>query len=63
MKKQPTAYTAEEQAIISAAASLWGRKGGQAGTGASKARPITSEQARHAVNVRWARYRAAKSSK
>lgn len=37
-----------------------GRKGGKAGTGKAKAR--TSEQARLAVMVRWAKWRAAKSS-
>ena len=62
MKQQPITYTPEEKAIISAAAALWGRKGGQA-TGARKARHVTSEQARHAINTRWARYRAAQSSK
>lgn len=37
-----------------------GRKGGMAGTGQSKAR--TSEQARAAVNVRWAKKRAAEQA-
>jgi hypothetical protein len=59
--KNSDSYTPEEQAIISAAAALWGRKGGQA-TGARKARKVTSEQARHAINTRWARYRAAQST-
>ena len=59
--KTPDSYTPEERAIISAAAALWGRKGGQA-TGARKARQVTSEQARHAINTRWARYRAAKAT-
>jgi hypothetical protein len=59
MKNSDT-YTPEEKAIISAAAALWGRKGGQA-TGARKARHVTSEQARHAINTRWARYRAAQA--
>lgn len=61
MKPQPT-YTPEEKAIISAAASLWGRKGGRA-TGPCKARKITSEMARHAINTRWARYHAAQATK
>jgi hypothetical protein len=56
MKQQPS-YTEAEKAIMSAAASLMGRKGG-AVTGPCKARAITSEQARHAINTRWARYRA-----
>ncbi len=37
-----------------------GAKGGAAGTGAAKAR--TTEQARAAVGVRWARYRAARQA-
>jgi hypothetical protein len=40
--------------------SEFSRKGGKAGTGAAKARKVTSEQARAAVNARWAKYRAAK---
>jgi hypothetical protein len=59
--KQQSSYTAAEQAIIRAAASLMGRKGG-AVTGPCKARKITSEMAQHAVNTRWARYRAAQQS-
>ncbi len=35
---------------------ILGRKGGRAGTGAAKAR--TTEQAKSAVAVRWARHRA-----
>lgn len=54
-------YTEAEQAIIRAAASLMGRKGG-AVTGPCKARKITSEMAQHAINTRWARYRAAQST-
>jgi hypothetical protein len=62
MKQQssPT-YTEAEQAIIRAAAALHGRKGG-AVTGPCKARSVSSEQARHAINTRWARYRAAQQS-
>jgi hypothetical protein len=60
MKKQPT-YTEAEKAVISAAASMMGRKGG-AVTGPCKARVISSERAQHAVNTRWARYRAAQST-
>lgn len=37
-----------------------GRRGGKAGTGAAKARKVSSEQARAAVAVRWARARAAR---
>ena len=55
-------YTEAEQAIIRAAAALHGRKGG-AVTGPCKARRITSEMAQHAINTRWARYRAAQSAK
>lgn len=40
---------------ISSAAAAMGRKGGKAGTGASKARKVTSEAARKAVNARWAK--------
>ena len=58
--KQKSSYTAAEQAVMSAAASMMGRKGG-AVTGPCKARKITSEMAQHAVNTRWARYRAAQS--
>jgi hypothetical protein len=54
-------YTEAEKAIIRAAAALHGRKGG-AVTGPCKARAISSEQARHAINTRWARYRAAQST-
>ena len=61
MKQQPS-YTEAEQAIIRAAASFMGRKGG-AVTGPCKARKITSEMAQHAINTRWARYRAGKSAK
>jgi hypothetical protein len=43
------------------AAQALGRLGGKAGTGKAKAR--TSEQARAAVNARWAKYRAAKNKK
>jgi hypothetical protein len=39
-----------------------GRIGGKAGTGDSKRRNVTSEQAKRAVAVRWARYRAAKQA-
>jgi len=39
----------------------WGAKGGRAGTGAAKAR--SSEQARAAVNARWARARAEKAAR
>jgi hypothetical protein len=60
--KQKSSRTAAEQALMSAAASLMGRKGG-AVTGSCKARKITSEMAQHAVNTRWARYRAAQSAK
>jgi hypothetical protein len=60
MKKQPT-YTEAERAAISAAASMLGRKGG-AVTGPCKSRHVTSEMARHAVTVRWARHRAAQST-
>jgi hypothetical protein len=59
MKQQPS-YTEAEQAIIRAAASFMGRKGG-AVTGPCKARKITSEMAQHAVNARWARYRASQA--
>lgn len=34
-----------------------GRKGGEAGTGQAKARRITSEMARKAVQARWAKRR------
>lgn len=34
-----------------------GRLGGRAGKGKSKARKVTSEQARRAVNARWAKVR------
>jgi hypothetical protein len=61
MKQQSTTYTEAERAIMSAAASLMGRKGG-AVTGPCKARAVTSEMARHAINTRWARYRAAQST-
>jgi hypothetical protein len=61
MKKQPS-YTETEHTAMSAAASMLGHKGG-AVTGPCKARLVTSEQARHAINTRWARYRAAQSSK
>jgi hypothetical protein len=60
MKQEPI-YTEAEQAIIRAACSLMGRKGG-AVTGPCKARTVTSEQARHAINTRWARYRAAQAT-
>lgn len=60
MKKQPS-YTEAEKAVLSAAASMMGRKGG-AVTGPCKARAVTSEQAQHAVNTRWARYRAAQAT-
>ena len=43
------------------AAQSLGRLGGKAGTGKSKAR--TSEQARAAVQARWARYRARQVAK
>ena len=39
----------------------WGAEGGRAGAGASKAR--SSEQARAAVNARWARARAEKAAR
>ena len=39
----------------------WGAEGGRAGTGAAKAR--SSEQARAAVNARWARARAEKAAR
>lgn len=58
--KQQRSRTEAEQAIMSAAASLMGRKGG-AVTGPCKARKITSEMAQHAINTRWARYRAAQA--
>jgi hypothetical protein len=35
------------------------RKGGRAGTGKAKARKVTSAQARHAANARWAKHFAA----
>lgn len=35
-----------------------GRLGGKAGTGKAKARKVTSEQARKAVNARWAKQKA-----
>lgn len=54
-------YTEAEKAIIRAAAALHGRKGGSV-TGPCKARAITSEQARHAINTRWARYRASQAT-
>jgi hypothetical protein len=60
MKKQPT-YTDAERAAMSAAAAMMGRKGG-AVTGPCKSRHVTSEMAQHAVNTRWARYRAAQST-
>lgn len=46
---------------VSNAAAIMGRKGG-AVTGPCKARAVTSEQARHAINTRWARYRAAQAT-
>jgi hypothetical protein len=55
-------YTEAEKAILRSAAALMGRKGG-AVTGPCKARRITSKMAQHAINTRWARYRAAKSGK
>ena len=39
----------------------WGAEGGRAGTGAAKVRPVSSDQARAAVNARWARVRAARA--
>lgn len=39
------------------AAVALGKLGGKAGTGDSKRRKVTSEQARAAVNTRWAKYR------
>lgn len=42
------------------AAQALGRLGGKAGTGAAKARKVTSEQARAAVMARWAKVRAVK---
>lgn len=60
MKIMKQDYTEAEQAIIRAAAALHGRKGG-AVTGPCKARHVTSEQARHAINTRWARYRASQA--
>jgi len=40
------------------AAVALGRLGGKAGTGAAKARKVTSEQARKAVMARWAKAKA-----
>jgi hypothetical protein len=34
------------------------RKGGRSGTGKAKARKVSSKQARHAANVRWAKHNA-----
>jgi hypothetical protein len=45
---------------VSQAAAILGRKGGQV-TGPCKSRHVTSEQARHAINTRWARYRASQA--
>jgi hypothetical protein len=59
-QEQNPSFTDAEKALISAAAKLIGRRGGQV-TGPCKARKVTSEQARHAINTRWARYRAAQS--
>jgi hypothetical protein len=39
-----------------------GRLGGKAGTGKAKARNVTSEQARAAVMVRWAKIAAQKKA-
>jgi hypothetical protein len=60
MKQQPS-RTEAEQAILAEAARLLGRKGGQV-TGPCKARAVSSEAARHAINTRWARYRAAQKT-
>jgi hypothetical protein len=46
---------------VNRAAQLLGRLGGKAGRGKSKARKITSEHARKAVNARWKKYRARKA--
>jgi hypothetical protein len=40
---------------IRKAAALLGRLGGKAGFGKAKQRKVTSEQARAAVSVRWAK--------
>lgn len=53
-------YDDLSQQLRSEAARLLGRIGGKAGTGPAKARHITSEQARSAINIRWARVRAEK---
>ena len=44
-----------------AAVSL-GRLGGKAGTGKSKARKVSSEQARAAVQARWRKFREKKAA-
>ena len=48
--------------IKNPAAVALGRLGGSAGTGAAKARKVTSAAARRAVQARWARYRAAQKN-
>jgi hypothetical protein len=42
------------------AAVALGRLGGRAGTGASKRRNVSPEQAQKAANARWAKYRSYK---